>query len=100
MEFLDEETADNFCISLGTHVVILGNYKPIKSINPTIIAHINKVLLPWNEFFINVYWNNSSMQVMICSGIELHLKPIFVHCFLSLLDGCGWAMKNKPKFCN
>ena len=63
--FLAEDTADNFCIPFGIHMVILGNYEPIKSIFPTIIAHINKVLLPWNEFFINVYWNNNSMQVMI-----------------------------------
>ena len=42
MQFLDEETADNFCISGAIHLVILGNYKPIKSIFP--IAHINKVI--------------------------------------------------------
>ena len=62
MLFLDQETADNFCISVGIHVFILVNYKPKKSIFP--IAHINKVLLPWNDFFINVYWNNNSMQLI------------------------------------
>ena len=89
MQFLDEETADNFCISLGIHVVILGNYKPVKSVFPTIIAHINKVLLPWNKFVINLYLNNNSMQVKICSGIEFHLKPIFVH---SLISGWTWMV--------
>ena len=32
MHFSDEEIADKICISLGIHVVILGNDKPIKPI--------------------------------------------------------------------
>ena len=42
------------------------------------------------------YWNNNPMKVMIYSGIESHLKPIYVHCFLSFQD--GQSMKESKPF--